>query len=62
MDKYKIAKPHFGVVSNQEGLSLKQNVMPFSERIERMCRMPNAYIGYKKNQVEILADKKAYEV
>ena len=36
-------------------------VAPFSDRIERMCRKPNAFLNYKTKRVEILADKKAYE-
>lgn len=36
-------------------------VLPFSDRIEKMCHMPNAYLQYKNQRVEILADKKAYE-
>ena len=36
-------------------------VLPFSDRIVKDCGMPNAYLSYKNERVEILADKKAYE-
>lgn len=37
-----------------------REVAPFHQRIELMCRQPNAFLTYKQNRSEILADKKAY--
>jgi hypothetical protein len=38
------------------------SVLPFSDRLQEMCLIENAYLYYKNNRVEILADKKAYEI
>lgn len=38
-------------------IKTSQRVLPFNERIERMCRMKNAYLDYKKKRVDILLDK-----
>lgn len=36
-------------------------VLPFADRISKVCGINNAYLYYKNNRVEILEDKKAYE-
>ena len=36
-------------------------VLPFSDRISKVCGTKDAYLYYKNNRVEILEDKKAYE-
>jgi len=35
----------------------KSAIMPFNERIERMCRLQNAFLTYKLKRQVILADK-----
>ena len=35
--------------------------MPFSARVQVLCEPEKAYLDYKRNRPEILADKKAYE-
>jgi hypothetical protein len=40
----------------------KAAVLPFHDRIGKMCRMDNAFLYFKNNRLEILEDKKAYEV
>ena len=37
-----------------------REVAPFHQRVELMCREPNAFLTYKQNRSEILADKKPY--
>jgi|TARA_B110000285_G_C14541490_1_gene345190 hypothetical protein len=39
----------------------KAAVLPFKDRIEKSCRMDNAFLNFKNNRREILEDKKAYE-
>ena len=36
-------------------------MLPFSDRISKVCGITNAFLYYKNNRVEILEDKKAYE-
>lgn len=36
-------------------------VLPFSDRIGKICGIDNAFLYYKNHRVEILEDKKAYE-
>jgi hypothetical protein len=34
-------------------------ILPYPQRMERMCREKNAFLTYKVNRVDILKDKEA---
>lgn len=40
----------------------KSKMMPYDRRIEKLCRLNNAYIYYKTNRTDILLDKEGKQV